>query len=225
MIYITVILGSCGSVLNPFVYTKGSFIKLPKFEVDLPLPLNLNKYRYNIDHQTNAASGTNRYYLNESDVVIGRIYNEFYVMIIRQMSFNDDMIKPPRKASILSDKANSNQRRSPLNSGYSEIAMYKLLTDSPAKKTNVLKINLSGRFTLNIIDELIIVHHRQSYSSMVFDIKMPGEFDGYVTCNYPIIKRTTIKSTEIPFVHLSNEENSDSAGTNINGESNYYYIL
>ena len=38
-------------------------------------------------------------------------------------------------------------------SGYSEIAMYKLLTDSPAKKTNILKINLSGRFTLNIIDE------------------------------------------------------------------------
>lgn len=37
--------GTYGSVLNPFVYTKGSFVKLPKFEVDLPLPLNMTKYR------------------------------------------------------------------------------------------------------------------------------------------------------------------------------------
>ena len=42
----------------------------------------------------------------------------------------------------------------------------------------ILKINLSGRFTLNIIDELVIVHHRNSYSSLVFDIRIPGEFDG-----------------------------------------------
>lgn len=180
------------------------------------MPLNLNKYRYNVDPQTSSNS-SNRYYLNESDVVIGRIYNEFYVMIIRQMSINEDLPKPQRKMSTLSDKSNSN-RRSPLMTGYSEIAMYKLLTDSPAKKTNILKINLSGRFTLNIIDELVIVHHRQSYSSIVFDIKMPGEFDGYVTCNFPIIKKATIKPTEIPFVHLSAEENSDSAGTNLNGK-------
>lgn len=204
--------GPYGSILNPFVYTKGSFIKLPKFEVDLPLPLNLNKYRYNADTNSSSKSDSqpNRYYLNESDVVIGRIYSEFYVMIIRQMAVgndNDLSMKSTRKMSTLSDKAggggNSSSRRSPINSGYSEIAMYKLLTDSPAKKTNILKINLSGRFTLNIIDELVIVHHRQSFSSMVFDIKMPGEFDGYVTCNFPIIKKATIKATEIPFAHVS----------------------
>ncbi len=146
-------------------------------------------------------------------------------MIIRQMSFNDEMPKPPRKLSVLSEKSGANQRRSPLNAGYSEIAMYKLSTDSPAKKTNVLKINLSGRFTLNIIDELVIVHHRQSFSSMIFDIKMPGEFDGYVTCHFPIIRRATIKSTEIPFVHLSNEDNSDSAGANLNGIFTFLEIL
>ena len=79
--------------------------------------------------------------------------------------------------------------------------MYKLLTDSPAKKTNILKINLSGRFTLNIIDELVIVHHRNSYSSLVFDIRIPGEFDGYTTCNFPVIKKASIQSTEIPLAH------------------------
>ena len=74
--------------------------------------------------------------------------------------------------------------------------MYKLLTDSPAKKTNILKINLSGRFTLNIIDELVIVHHRNSFSSLIFDIRVPGEFDGYTTCNFPVIKKASIQSTE-----------------------------
>jgi regulator of MON1-CCZ1 complex len=85
--------------------------------------------------------------------------------------------------------------------------MYKLLTDSPAKKTNILKINLSGRFTLNIIDELVIVHHRNSFSSLIFDIRVPGEFDGYTTCNFPLIKKASIQSiksiqsTEIPLAH------------------------
>lgn len=85
-----------------------------------------------------------------------------------------------------------------LNAGFSEIAMYKLFTDSPAKKTNILKINLSGRFTLNIIDELIVVHHRNSFSSLIFDIKMPGDFDGYTTCNSPIIRHASIQPTELP---------------------------
>ncbi len=52
---------------------------------------------------------------------------------------------------------------------------------------------MTGRFTLNIIDELVIVHDRSSYSSMIFDIKMPGEFDGYVTCNYPVIRKACIQ--------------------------------
>ncbi len=30
---------------------------------------------------------------------------------------------------------------------------------------------------------------------------MPGEFDGYVTCNFPIIRKATIKSSPTPLVH------------------------
>lgn len=95
-----------------------------------------------------------------------------------------------RKGSVLPTGLKNSAASS---NGFSEIAMYKLFTDSPAKKTNILKIQLSGRFTLNIIDELIVVHHRNSYSSLIFDIKMPGDFDGYTTCNYPIIKGASIQ--------------------------------
>jgi hypothetical protein len=178
--------GSYGSILNPFVYSKGAILKLPKFEVDLPLPLNLTKYRYD------SSQATNRYYLNESDVIVGRIYNEFYVMIIRQMTIGE--------ADQIQRMASSSGQQ-----GFSEIAMYKLLPDSPAKKTNILKINLSGRFTLNIIDELIVIHHRNSLSSMVFDIKMNGEFNGYTTCNYPVIKKTSIKSSNEPTKYRNND--------------------
>ena len=157
--------GTYGSVLNPFVYTKanGAFVKLPKFEVDLPLPINMTKYRYGAElaggvssvgssaSSSSSSSGSassstpptsyipsaaHRYFLNESDVVVGRIYNEFYIMIIRQIAESRKLVHGSASASA----ANA-------DFGYSEIAMYKLLTDSPAKKTNVLKINFAGRFT------------------------------------------------------------------------------
>lgn len=190
--------GSYGTVLNPFIFNKGSFMKLPKFEVDLPLPVNLAKYRYTPENPSG-----NRLFLNESDVVLGKIYNEFYVMIIRQMS-------TPQPNSDLKTRRPS----SSINQGFSEIAMYKLLTDSPAKKTNILKINLSGRFTLNIIDELIIVHHRNSLSSLIFDIKISSDFDGYTTFNHPIIKKASIQKTN------TNEAKSDTIN-NIENENDH----
>ena len=156
--------GSYGSVLNPFVYAKSSFIKLPKFEVDLPLPLNISKYRYSTD-ASNSNPSAIKYYLNESDVVIGRVYNEFYVMIIRQMSMPnaENESKTPRKQSIL------NQQSRNLN-GYSEIAMYKLLPllfidihcvykrTKYIKKLSQLKITSTIIFTQNKVTFIICYH-------------------------------------------------------------------
>ena len=34
--------------------------------------------------------------------------------------------------------------------------------EAPAKKTDVLKLDMSGRFALNIVDNLIVVHHQAS---------------------------------------------------------------
>jgi hypothetical protein len=127
-----------------------------------------------------------------------------------------------RQMSISNQTGDDRRSRNSQSNGYSEIAMYKLLSDSPAKKTNILKINLSGRFTLNIIDELIIVHHRASLSSLVFDIKMRGEFDGYTISNYPIIKRGSIQATRVPSlahkfaVDNTNDNPSSSALSNNN---------
>ena len=36
------------------------------------------------------------------------------------------------------------------------------IREGPAKKTDVLKLDMSGRFALNIVDNLIVVHHQAS---------------------------------------------------------------
>ncbi|KAJ8305389.1 hypothetical protein KUTeg_015934, partial [Tegillarca granosa] len=51
--------------------------------------------------------------------------------------------------------------------------------DSPARKTDVLRLDMSGRFAINIIDNLVVVHHQASRTSMIFDIQLEGESDGF----------------------------------------------
>ncbi|XP_046742310.1 regulator of MON1-CCZ1 complex isoform X1 [Diprion similis] len=55
--------------------------------------------------------------------------------------------------------------------------VHKMLT---IKKSHILKLDTSGRFAINVVDNLIIVHHQASETSMIFDIKLPGVSDGTV---------------------------------------------
>ena len=166
-----------GSVLNPFTFHKNQFVKLPKFDVDLP---------FNFISRAN--NSQQRCCLSETDVIIGSIYNEYYVIVIKQMA-----------------QSQTTFNKQPLNTNrsYSEIVLYKLHAESPAKKTNVLKINQIGRFIIHLVDDLIIVHHQLTQSSLIYDIKMPSGSDGYVTFNNPIIKKAKIKASKIPISQLS----------------------
>ena len=101
-------------------------------------------------------------------------------------------------ASMVSTKQSVNSNRA-----YSEIVMYKLGVENPAKKTNVLKINQVGRFIIHIVDDLIIVHHQLTQSSLIYDIKMASGTDGYVTYNNPVIKKAKIKSNKTSKSELS----------------------
>lgn len=70
--------------------------------------------------------------------------------------------------------------------------------DSLPQKTDVLFTNLSGRFAINICDDLIIVHHQTSKSSLVFDINLsPNEICQNVKCHLPIISKCVIKPYKI----------------------------
>ena len=118
-------------------------------------------------------------------MIIGCIYGEYYVIVIKQMQH--------------AQKKQMNN----LNRAYSEIVMYKLSSENPAKKTNVLKINQSGRFIIHIVDDLIIAHHQLTQSSLIYDIKMASTSDGYVTFNNPVFEKAKIKSYKMPTTEMS----------------------
>ena len=39
--------------------------------------------------------------------------------------------------------------------------------DSPAKKTDILQLDMSGRFAINVVDNLVMVHHQASKVSIL----------------------------------------------------------
>ncbi len=70
--------------------------------------------------------------------------------------------------------------------------------DSIPQKTDILMTNLSGRFAINIVDDLIVVHHQTSKSSLIFDINLSqSEVYGGAKCHLPIVSKCVIKPYKI----------------------------
>lgn len=111
-----------------------------------------------------AASKAMKTGLLERDVTPANIDGQLYVVILR------------------------NQLRS-TNTGPvgAEIVLYQLQRDIPAKKFAVLQLNMIGRFAVNVVDNLVIVHHQASKTSMLFDVRIGGDFDGQITYHEPVL--------------------------------------
>ncbi|XP_030746483.1 regulator of MON1-CCZ1 complex [Sitophilus oryzae] len=73
-------------------------------------------------------------------------------------------------------------------------------------KSHVLKLGLSGRFAINLVDDLVLVHHQASRSSQLFDIALPGESDGSVKYHTPIAPAKSFKPTSIVLPGLVESE-------------------
>ncbi|GFO37111.1 tyrosine--tRNA ligase [Plakobranchus ocellatus] len=104
--------------------------------------------------------------LLDRDVLVAVIYDVLYIVVLRH----------PHSAS----------------SG-AEIVLYQLQKEGPARKTDILKLDMSGRFAVNIVDNLVMVHHQASKTSVIFDIKLEGKSDGYVMYHYPVLPALGIK--------------------------------
>ncbi|XP_046571702.1 LOW QUALITY PROTEIN: regulator of MON1-CCZ1 complex-like [Haliotis rubra] len=120
--------------------------------------------------------------LLERDVIVANIYDYLYIVVLRHQP----------KAAV-----------------GAEIVLYQLQKESPAKRTEVLQLNMSGRFAINIVDNLIMVHHQASKTSMIFDIKMEGDSDGFIKYHFPVLSPLPIK----PFKLLLPSLNLTAAGT------------
>lgn len=69
--------------------------------------------------------------------------------------------------------------------------------DGPPMRKEILQLNLNGRFAINVVDNLIVVHHQTSQTSLIFDIKLVGnEVNGFIVHN-AIVPPYTIKPFKI----------------------------
>ncbi|XP_061615019.1 regulator of MON1-CCZ1 complex isoform X4 [Phyllopteryx taeniolatus] len=110
--------------------------------------------------------------LSERDVAMATIYGQLYVMYLKHHS---------RSA----------------NSGSAEVVLYHLPREGVCKKTHVLKLNTTGKFALNIVDNLVVVHHQSSQTSLMFDIKLK-ESDSAISTHQPVLPARSIQPCRIP---------------------------
>ncbi|KAL3868257.1 hypothetical protein ACJMK2_041088 [Sinanodonta woodiana] len=122
--------------------------------------------------------------LQERDVSIAAIYGQLYIVVLRHQ---------PRPGAT-----------------GAEIVLYQIQAnkDSPAKKTNILKLDMSGRFAINIVDNLVLVHHQASKTTVMFDIRLDGESDGYCLAHFPVVSPLPIKPFKLlmPSLNLQVQE-------------------
>lgn len=112
----------------------------------------------------------------ERDVVIMCLYSVHYVGVIR------NTLQPGQGAEVL---------------------LYQISDDNPARLTHILMMDISGRFTLSVVDDLIIVHHQAWKTSLLFDIMLSSSdsSSGPVKKHQSILAPLSIAPTKLQVRH------------------------
>uniref|UniRef100_A0A8C1UTC2 Regulator of MON1-CCZ1 n=1 Tax=Cyprinus carpio TaxID=7962 RepID=A0A8C1UTC2_CYPCA len=82
------------------------------------------------------------------------------------------------------------------NSPGAEVVLYHLPREGTCRKTHVLKLNTTGKFALNVVDNLVVVHHQSSQTSLIYDIKL-RELDGALNVHQPVLPARSINPYKI----------------------------
>ncbi|KAG5897338.1 hypothetical protein JTB14_030224 [Gonioctena quinquepunctata] len=64
-------------------------------------------------------------------------------------------------------------------------------------KSHVLKLGQSGRFAINVVDDVILVHHQASRSTLLFDTSLGGESDGNVRYLMPVAPARSFRPVKL----------------------------
>ena len=179
---VLVVCGKGSSVIYPFMFRQGvnmPIIKLPKFEVEASSSLEPRGVSL----------------VAERDVIIVNLYGVQYLAVIRNIGGGADGTLgrstangPESSMGRSSSGADANSSRP----GRAEVSLYQLFVDSVAKVTHVLEIDFNARFTLSVVDNLVVVHHQHWKTSMLFDIAFGGEQQGSVKRHKAIIAPLSI---------------------------------
>ncbi|KAK1173734.1 regulator of MON1-CCZ1 complex-like [Acipenser oxyrinchus oxyrinchus] len=111
--------------------------------------------------------------LSERDIAMATIYGQLYVMYLKHHS------------------------RAVNNPG-AEVVLYHLPREGTCKKMHVLKLNTTGKFALNVVDNLVVVHHQSSQTSMIFDIKLRDTDSSTLSVHQPVVPARSIHPYKIP---------------------------
>uniref|UniRef100_A0A674AYC7 Regulator of MON1-CCZ1 n=1 Tax=Salmo trutta TaxID=8032 RepID=A0A674AYC7_SALTR len=114
--------------------------------------------------------------LSERDIAVANIYGQLYVMYLKHHSRTTD-------------------------SPCAEVVLYHLPREGSCKKTNVLKLNTTGKFALNVVDNLVVVHHQSTQTSIIFDIKL-REPDCALNVHQPVLPPRSIHPYRIPLTGI-----------------------
>ncbi|XP_046386131.1 regulator of MON1-CCZ1 complex [Ischnura elegans] len=190
--------GTQGHTLQPFLFKPGNIVRLPKFEVEPPTGAPSSGAGGSSHGSGWGVSGQRSSgMLPERDVTLGVLYGNPSVLVLRHhrprppsstpiaSSLASPATAPPRslhfsRPPIVPHPPANNQ---PLGA---EIVIYTLQGTSQPKKSHILELNMSGRFAVNIVDNLVIVHHEASKTSVLYDIRLPGETDCGITRHKPV---------------------------------------
>lgn len=138
--------------------------------------LRLTKFEVDIPDPPKPA----RLCLAERDVTPTVLYGQTVVLVLKHFSSSGTRPNP----------ASSNNK--------SEIVVYTLSKDTPARKTHILQLESGGKLAVSFLDNLVVVHHQASKRSSIFDIEMAGESDGRVSTLKPFLSAATIKPYYLP---------------------------
>ena len=108
--------------------------------------------------------------LMERDVIITNLYGVHYVAVIRNVAL--------------------------LGQG-AEVALYQLGFDQQTRLAHILSIDVPGRFTISVADNLVIVHHQAWKTSLLYDISLGGEAVGQVKRHQTVLAPLAIAPTQL----------------------------
>lgn len=141
---------SDSTLMQSFQFAPGSIFKLSKFKIDL---------------RSSRAEDRSKgdYCLAERDVYLTTLYGKLRLLVFRQCNLTS-------ARSTASSSSSSSSQVTTYNYG-AQIAIYSFEKDKSPDVTHVLELELTGRFAISIIDNLIIFHHQTSQASLIFDIR------------------------------------------------------
>ncbi|CAF0756856.1 unnamed protein product [Rotaria sp. Silwood1] len=168
-----------GNSLIPFSFHKmqqQQLVKLPKFEVDLPQAQTTIQRSNSIASNSSSQSANRRCYeLTERDCMLAIIYDKAYLLVLRQV------FRVAGQGSV-------------------EVVLYQIETDhKPAQKRHILRLSLYGKCALNVVDNLVLIHHQPTKTTYIYDIeeKSTSQYDGFQTIHEPLLSQLSIQPINV----------------------------